>query len=323
MNQENQPEALRLADWCEANSSGAYRPSSQAASELRRQYFALNEWFEKTQWAQKTVKPRELGMHRADILRARIESLQAELVAEAARTAEEKLRADQMTEQHRMQCNMRAALEEEIECLTELAKIGAEDRGIVSELYSQLSAIGAGGVESLRKNGAARGQSGFEAWWRDKYPSFSMHAPDAWEAAMHHAAQPAQEHAAAAQAAPTHTEAPIDEPVTKQMIDAGAKAAREYMARTGGNNLTVIYRAMRAVAPAGGVSASPAQEHASPLSSQGREPEAWLASYQDREGNDGRYVTTHYHLAVENDARGQPAALYRGASAAAHKDEQA
>ena len=79
------------------------------------------------------------------------------------------------------------------------------------------------------------------------------------------------EQAEAGQAVPAHTDAPINEPVTKQMIDAGAKAAREYMARTGGNNLTVIYRAMRAVAPAGGVSASPAQEHATQLAGQGQE----------------------------------------------------
>lgn len=63
----------------------------------------------------------------------------------------------------------------------------------IVDLEAQLAAIGAGGVESLRKNGAARGQSGFEAWWRDKYPSFAMHAPDVWEAAMHHAAQPSRE----------------------------------------------------------------------------------------------------------------------------------
>lgn len=43
------------------------------------------------------------------------------------------------------------------------------------------------------------------------------------------------------------------------------------------------------------------------------EPDAWLASYQDREGNEASYVTTHYALAVENDERGQPVPLYRGA----------
>ena len=31
-----QPDALRLADWCDANSSGVYRPSAEAAAELRR-----------------------------------------------------------------------------------------------------------------------------------------------------------------------------------------------------------------------------------------------------------------------------------------------
>jgi hypothetical protein len=31
-----QPEALRLADWCDANSSGIYRKSAEAAAELRR-----------------------------------------------------------------------------------------------------------------------------------------------------------------------------------------------------------------------------------------------------------------------------------------------
>ena len=33
---QKQPEALRLADWCDAHSSGDYRPSSEAATELRR-----------------------------------------------------------------------------------------------------------------------------------------------------------------------------------------------------------------------------------------------------------------------------------------------
>ena len=31
-----QPKALRLADWCDAHSSGDYRPSAEAAAELRR-----------------------------------------------------------------------------------------------------------------------------------------------------------------------------------------------------------------------------------------------------------------------------------------------
>lgn len=39
-------------------------------------------------------------------LHARVQELEAQLVAEAARTANEKLRADQMTRQHRMQAAM-------------------------------------------------------------------------------------------------------------------------------------------------------------------------------------------------------------------------
>lgn len=54
-----------------------------------------------------------------DNLRTRIARLEAELVTEAGRTAQQKLRADQMTEQHRMQAAMNAearkALVEETE----------------------------------------------------------------------------------------------------------------------------------------------------------------------------------------------------------------
>lgn len=40
---------------------------------------AYDEWIEKTEWVQKTVQPHELGYHRADILRMRIEALEAEV----------------------------------------------------------------------------------------------------------------------------------------------------------------------------------------------------------------------------------------------------
>lgn len=40
---------------------------------------ALNEWFEKTDWVQKTCTVDELGMHRADILKKRIDALQAKV----------------------------------------------------------------------------------------------------------------------------------------------------------------------------------------------------------------------------------------------------
>lgn len=149
MNQEKQPEALRLADWCDANSSGAYRTSSEAAAELRR-------------------------LHAENIAQ------RSELVAEAARTAEEKLRSDQMTDQHRMQCNIRADVEAErdrfraafnewhdkTEWVQETSR--PEELGMhradvlrnrIADLEAQLSAIGAGGVESLRKRDGQQPQA--------------------------------------------------------------------------------------------------------------------------------------------------------------------
>ena len=35
---------------------------------------ALVEWFDKTKWVQDSVQPHELGLHRADVLRNRIET---------------------------------------------------------------------------------------------------------------------------------------------------------------------------------------------------------------------------------------------------------
>lgn len=52
-----------------------------------------------------------------DAARLEIDARNKQLVKEAARTAEEKLRADRMTEQHRMQCQMREGLDREIEAL--------------------------------------------------------------------------------------------------------------------------------------------------------------------------------------------------------------
>jgi hypothetical protein len=39
---------------------------------------ALEVWLDKTEWVQKTVKPHELGMHRADVLKQRIEATLAQ-----------------------------------------------------------------------------------------------------------------------------------------------------------------------------------------------------------------------------------------------------
>lgn len=36
---------------------------------------ALTEWFEKTEWVQESIQPKELGLHCADVLRQRIERL--------------------------------------------------------------------------------------------------------------------------------------------------------------------------------------------------------------------------------------------------------
>lgn len=46
---------------------------------------AFDEWIEKTEWVQQTCKPHELGYHRADILRMRIEALKDELAKERNR----------------------------------------------------------------------------------------------------------------------------------------------------------------------------------------------------------------------------------------------
>lgn len=42
---------------------------------------AHNEWHDKTEWVQKTAKAHELGKHRADVLKERVDQLQAEVEA--------------------------------------------------------------------------------------------------------------------------------------------------------------------------------------------------------------------------------------------------
>ena len=76
-----QPEALRLAEILEG---GSRQFNAEAAAELRRLHqheVALSEWLDKTSWLQETARPGELGMHRADAMRARM------LKAEAQRGA--------------------------------------------------------------------------------------------------------------------------------------------------------------------------------------------------------------------------------------------
>lgn len=86
-NTEKQTEALRLAVLLEQGRwlpTGNGSPIDEAAAELRRLdarvnslEFAFNEWLDKTDWVQDTGQALELGMHRADVLRARIEALDA------------------------------------------------------------------------------------------------------------------------------------------------------------------------------------------------------------------------------------------------------
>lgn len=47
-------------------------------AELERNKAAFNEWLAKTKWVQETAEPTELGLHRADVLRRRIDRLRAE-----------------------------------------------------------------------------------------------------------------------------------------------------------------------------------------------------------------------------------------------------
>ena len=52
----------------------------KAILELEQHKKTCYEWIEKTEWVQETIKPKELGMHRADILRKRIEDLEKEVL---------------------------------------------------------------------------------------------------------------------------------------------------------------------------------------------------------------------------------------------------
>ena len=78
-----QPEALYLAEVLDNATGPSFTRSEREAiaAELRRLYWSevsSNTWIEKTEWVQQTLRPRELGMHRADALRARLESAEAQ-----------------------------------------------------------------------------------------------------------------------------------------------------------------------------------------------------------------------------------------------------
>ena len=74
-----QPKALRLADLLDLAPYSSPL-TNDAAEELRRLHqheLANQTWYEKTEWVQQTAQPNELGMHRADVLRQRIDCLHA------------------------------------------------------------------------------------------------------------------------------------------------------------------------------------------------------------------------------------------------------
>ena len=79
-----QPQALRLADAIDPfvrKHSPDHLTSTVAAAELRRLHeheLANTVWGIKTEWVQQTAQPHELGMHRADVLRQRIDRLHEE-----------------------------------------------------------------------------------------------------------------------------------------------------------------------------------------------------------------------------------------------------
>jgi hypothetical protein len=75
---DEKPEALRLADVPICERSITWQ--SQATAELRRlhrQELAAQEWLDRTDWVQETAHESELGLHRADVLKQRIEHFRA------------------------------------------------------------------------------------------------------------------------------------------------------------------------------------------------------------------------------------------------------
>ena len=52
----------------------------KALLELEKYREACSEWSEKTDWIQETATVKELGMHRADVMRKRIEDLEKEVL---------------------------------------------------------------------------------------------------------------------------------------------------------------------------------------------------------------------------------------------------
>ena len=87
---------MALADWLDDLFDADGEPK-KAAAELRRLHqheLALKEWLDKTEWVQETHEAYELGMHRADALKRRIDRL-VDTLAETHTTYQAKLLQDE------------------------------------------------------------------------------------------------------------------------------------------------------------------------------------------------------------------------------------
>lgn len=77
---DKQPKALWMADWLESISGQPYplelRPAAAELRRLHKMERAFDLWIEKTEWVQESCAAEELGMHRADVMKQRIERLQ-------------------------------------------------------------------------------------------------------------------------------------------------------------------------------------------------------------------------------------------------------
>ena len=78
---DKQPEALRLAECLDDLTFTTRGQATDAAAELRRLHqvdVAHGWWLDKTEWVQESSEASDLGQHRADVMRQRIERLHAE-----------------------------------------------------------------------------------------------------------------------------------------------------------------------------------------------------------------------------------------------------
>jgi hypothetical protein len=86
---QNVEDALKLMDGCISTLPKGNKRDWQTIrahllsqdAEIERYKVAWTEYNDRTEWVQKTAKPKELGLHRADVLRLRIESAESRLAA--------------------------------------------------------------------------------------------------------------------------------------------------------------------------------------------------------------------------------------------------